>query len=126
MKICCGTDIIEIKRIQESIEDKKTGKAFIEKVYTQKEIEYCESKKKQKYQHYAARFAAKEAGFKAISGQIEDKYAIGWKNIEVVNNEQGRPQLNLIGFDLKNIENIDLSISHCKEYAVANVTLLKK
>ncbi len=126
MKICCGTDIIEIKRIQESIEDEKTGKAFIERVYTKKEIEYCESKKWQKYQHYAARFAAKEAAFKAISEQIEDKYDITWKDIEVVNNEQGRPQLNLIGIDLSNIENIDLSISHCKEYAVANVTLLRK
>lgn len=126
MKICCGTDIIEIKRIQESIEDEKTGKAFLERVYTKKEIEYCESKKLQKYQHYAARFAAKEAAFKAISEQIEDKYDITWKDIEVVNNEQGRPQLNLIGIDLSNIENIDLSISHCKEYAVANVTLLRK
>ncbi len=126
MKICCGTDIIEIKRIQESIEDEKTGEAFIKRVYTKKEIEYCESKKLQKYQHYAARFAAKEATFKAISEQIEDKYAITWKDIEIVNNEQGRPQLNLIGIDLKNIEDIDLSISHCKEYAVANVTLLRK
>lgn len=126
LKICCGTDIIEIKRIQESIEDEKTGKAFIERVYTKKEIEYCESKKLQKYQHYAARFAAKEAAFKAISEQIDDKYAITWKDIEIVNNEQGRPQLNLIGIDLKNIEDMDLSISHCKEYAVANVTLLRK
>lgn len=126
LKICCGTDIIEIKRIQESIEDEKTGKAFIERVYTKKEIEYCESKKLQKYQHYAARFAAKEAAFKAVSEQIDDKYAITWKDIEIVNNEQGRPQLNLIGIDLKNIEDMDLSISHCKEYAVANVTLLRK
>lgn len=126
LKICCGTDIIEIKRIQESIEDEKTGKAFIERVYTKKEIEYCESKKMQKYQHYAARFAAKEAAFKAVSEQIDDKYAITWKDIEIVNNEQGRPQLNLIGIDLKNIEDMDLSISHCKEYAVANVTLLRK
>ena len=126
MKICCGTDIIEIERIRESIEDRRTGKTFVERVYTEKEIEYCESKKAQKYQHYAARFAAKEAAFKAISEQIEDKYSITWKDIEIINNEQGRPQLNLIGIDLKNIENIDLSISHCKEYAVANVTLLKK
>lgn len=126
LKICCGTDIIEIKRIQESIEDEKTGKAFIERVYTKKEIEYCESKKLQKYQHYAARFAAKEAAFKAVSEQIDDKYAITWRDIEIVNNEQGRPQLNLIGINLKNIEDMDLSISHCKEYAVANVTLLKK
>ncbi len=126
MKVCCGTDIIEIKRIKESIEDKKTGQAFIERVYTTKEIEYCESKKTQKYQHYAARFAAKEATFKAISEQIDDKYSISWKDIEISNNLQGRPKLKLIGIKLNNIENIDISISHCKEYAVANVTLLKK
>ena len=126
MKICCGTDIIEIERIKESIEDEKTGKSFVERVYTKKEIAYCESKKLQKYQHYAARFAAKEAAFKAISEQIKDKYSITWKDIEIINDAQGRPQLNLMGIDLKNIEDIDLSISHCKEYAVANVTLLRK
>lgn len=126
MKICCGTDIIEIERIKSSIEDEVMGKAFVERVYTPREIAYCESKKMQKYQHYAARFAAKEAAFKAISEQLEDKYAVSWKNIEVMNDEQGRPSLNLIGIDLKNIEDIDLSLSHCKEYAVANVTLLRK
>lgn len=126
MKICCGTDIIEIARIRKSIEDEKMGKAFVERVYTPREIEYCESKKMQKYQHYAARFAAKEAAFKAISEQLEDKYSITWKNIEVINDKQGRPKLNLIEIELSNIEDIDLSISHCKEYAVANVTLLRK
>lgn len=126
MKICCGTDIIEIQRIQESIEDKKTGTVFVTRIFTEKEIAYCESKNKQKYQHYAARFAAKEATFKAISQQLLDKYSITWKDIEIMNDEQGRPILNLIGIDLKNIEDIDLSISHCKQYAVAMVTLLKK
>lgn len=126
MKICCGTDIIEIERIKNSIEDKAMGRTFAERIYTPKEIAYCESKKTQKYQHYAARFAAKEATFKAISGQLKDKYSIGWKDIEVVNNEQGRPSLNIVGINLENIEDIDLSISHCKEYAVANVTLLRK
>jgi holo-[acyl-carrier protein] synthase len=125
MKICCGTDIIEIERIRESIENEKTGKAFKDRVYTIKEIEYCESKGAQKYQHYAARFAAKEAAFKAISEQIEDKFSIAWKDIEVINNEQGRPILNLIGVNLKDTESIDLSISHCKEYAVANVIFLE-
>ncbi len=124
MKICCGTDIIEIERIKKNIEDEKVGKAFVERVYTKKEIEYCESKKIQKYQHYAARFAAKEAVFKAISNQLEDKYSITWKDIEIINNQQGRPELKLTGIDLSNIEDIDLSISHCKEYAVATVTLL--
>ena len=126
MKICCGTDIIEIQRIKESIEDCRTGEAFTQRVYTKKEIEYCESKKAQKYQHYAARFAAKEATFKALSDQLEDKYSITWKDIEIINNEQGRPELNIIGISLNNIEDIDLSISHCREYAVANVTLLRK
>lgn len=124
MKITCGTDIIEIDRIKSSIED--MGDKFQERVFTKKEIEYCERKKNQKYQHYAARFAAKEAMFKAISSQLNDKYSICWKDIEVVNNEQGKPEIRLLGINLKNIENIDLSISHCKQYAVANVVVLYK
>lgn len=122
MKIKCGVDIIEISRIKESIES--LGVRFINRVFTEKEIEYCESKKNQKYQHYAARFAAKEAVFKALSWKLEDKYAICWKDIEVVDNKQGRPSLNIIGMNLNDIENIDISLSHCKEYAVANVTVL--
>lgn len=121
MKICCGTDIIEIERIKKSIEDEKIGKAFIERVYTNKEIEYCESKKAQKYQHYAVRFAAKEAAFKALSEQLKDTDSVTWKDFEIVNDLQGRPKLNLKELYLKGIEDIDLSLSHCKEYAVANV-----
>ena len=124
MKIKCGVDIIEISRVKESIES--LGERFINKVFTEKEIEYCESKKAQKYQHYAARFAAKEAAFKALSWNLEDKYAICWKDIEVVDDKQGRPSLNIIGMNLDDIENIDISLSHCKEYAVANVTVLTK
>lgn len=124
MKVTCGTDIIEINRIKESIE--KLGKAFLDRVFTENEIKYCESKKKQKYQHYAARFAAKEATFKALSWKIDDKYSVSWKDFEVQNNEQGRPILKIIGIDLKDIEDIDISMSHCKSYAVANVTVLTK
>lgn len=124
MNISCGVDIIEIERVKNSIED--LGDKFLNKVFTKNEIEYCESKKKQKYQHYAARFAAKEAVFKAISKNLEDKYSVSWKDFEVVNDKQGRPNINLIGFDTKEIENIDISISHCKQYAVANVTVLYK
>lgn len=124
MKVSCGTDIIEIDRIKDSIEN--MGEKFIERVYTANEIAYCESKKAQKYQHYAARFAAKEAAFKAISEDLNDKYAVCWKDFEVINDKTGRPTLNIIGMDLKNIASIDLSISHCKEYAVANVTILKR
>ncbi len=124
MKVNCGIDIIEIDRIKESIE--KTGENFLNKVFTKKEIEYCESKKKQKYQHYAARFAAKEAAFKALSWKLEDKYSVSWKDFELTNDEQGRPKLNIIGINLEDIENIDVSISHCKNYAVANVTILSE
>lgn len=125
MKVKCGVDIIEISRIKESIEENK-GEKFKNRVFTQKEIEYCESKNKQKYQHYAARFAAKEAAFKALSENIPDKYGIEWQNIETINDENGRPQIILIGIDDENIENIDLSISHCREYAIANVVVLYK
>lgn len=122
MKVTCGTDIIEIERVKESIE--KLGEKFLDRVFTKKEIEYCESKKAQKYQHYAVRFAAKEAGFKAISWKIDDKYEVCWKDFEILNDKQGRPKLNILGIDLKDIESIDLSMSHCKQYAVANVTIL--
>ena len=122
MRITCGTDIIEIGRIKQSIE--KLGNNFLNRVYTVKEIEYCESKKQQKYQHYAARFAAKEAVFKVISCLLDDKYSICWKDIEVVNDSQGKPKVNLLGIDEKRIENISLSMSHCKEYAVANAVAI--
>lgn len=119
MSISCGTDIIEIERIRHSIE--KLGEKFLNKVYTNNEIQYCENKRKQRYQHYAARFAAKEAIFKAISKGLKDKYEIDWKDIEVLNDEQSRPYVK-IKEEIKT--NIDISISHCKEYAVATVVML--
>ena len=124
MKISCGTDIIEVDRVRTSIEN--VGEKFLKKVFTDNEIRYCESKKTQKYQHYAGRFAAKEAVYKAISRQLEDKYSVCWKDIEVENDSQGRPSVNLFNVDMKKIENIDISISHCKSYATANVVILFK
>ena len=122
MKISCGVDIIEIERIKDSIED--IGEKFLKRVFTDKEIEYCESRKGQKYQHYAGRFAAKEAAFKAISAQLDDKYSVCWKDFEVLNDREGRPQINVLNVNMENVESIDVSISHCKLYAVANVTVL--
>ena len=124
MKVKCGTDIIEISRIKESIED--LGEHFLKRVFTDKEIEFCESKKAQKYEHYAARFAAKEAAFKAISWILNDKYSVTWKDFEVENDKNGIPILNIYNMDLKSIESIDISLSHCKNYAVANVVILTK
>ena len=122
MKIKTGVDIIEIYRIKESIENLEDK--FINKIFTQEEIKYCESKGRQKYQHYAARFAAKEAVFKAISGFVDNKYSVDWKDIEVINDENGRPKINLKSSENYDIESIDISISHCKEYAVASVVLI--
>ncbi len=124
MKIKCGVDIIEISRIKESIEN--IGESFLNRVYTKKEIDYCENKGRSKYEHYAARFAVKEAVFKALSEMVDDKYAITWKDIETLNDEQGRPKVNVLFTQSSKIENIDISISHCKEYAVANVVVLLK
>ena len=122
LEITCGIDIIEIDRIKECIEP--LNEKFKERVYTEKEIIYSESKNNQKYQHYAARFAAKEAGFKAISSKLHNKYDIGWKNIEVVNDENGRPYIYFLDIEINEIQEIDISISHCKEYATANVVVM--
>lgn len=124
MKVKCGVDIIEIKRIQESIE--QLGETFLNKIYTKKEIQYCESKGKTKYEHYAARFAVKEAAFKALSEGVEDKYQISWKDVETSNDENGRPEVEILFLNPKNVENVDVSISHCRDYAIANVTVLLK
>lgn len=121
MKIRTGIDIIEIDRIKQSVEE--TDGKFCERVYTQKEIKYCESKKMQKYQHYAARFAAKEAVLKAISQLLDSKFDIEWKEIEVLNDKEGRPFVNLLKKDIP-IDEIDISISHCKTYAVASVVVM--
>ena len=124
MKIKCGTDIIEISRIKTSIEN--LGEKFTNKIYTENEIAYCESKKRQKYQHYAARFAAKEAIFKAVSESLNDKYDLSWKNCEIICDENGKPHINVWGINTENIESMDISLSHCKEYATAVVTVLYK
>lgn len=121
MQISCGTDIIEINRIQDAIE--KYEEKFRTEIFTSKEVEYCESHKLQKYQHYAARFAAKEAIFKAINTKISTNYS--WSDFEIVNNEIGKPEV-LLKYRIPEIESIDVSLSHCKEYAIANVVVLFK
>lgn len=128
MKVLAGTDIIEVERIKESIDD--MGEKFINKIFTQTEIDYCKNTKTAKYQHYAARFAAKEATFKAISTLLSDKYSISWKNSEIVNDENGKPFIQFLDLDkkvekeLKGIKSIDVSLSHIKEYAIANVVMI--
>lgn len=125
MRILTGIDIIKISRIKESIEN--IGETFKEKIYTEKEIEYCESRRNAKYQHYAGRFAAKEAIFKAVSDLLENKFEISWKDAQVLNDKNGKPKVEIFNQTLQEkIEDIDISISHCKEYAAANVVIICK
>ncbi len=121
MKISCGTDIIEISRIQEALE--KYEEKFKLEIFTDNEVKYCESHKNQKYQHYAARFSAKEAIFKAISNKLDKNYS--WRDFEIINNNIGKPEVFLKTM-IPEIESIDVSLSHCKEYAVASVVVLFK
>ena len=122
MKIQTGIDMIEVDRIQEAIE--RQGKRFLKKVYTDYEIAYCNNTGKMKYQHFAARFAAKEAVFKAISNENLPVKEDFWTKIEIYNRSDGKPMVNLEQLGLKNIMDMDLSISHLKDYAIASFTVL--
>ena len=128
MQIKVGIDIIEVDRIRQSIDE--IGVNFINRIFTEAEITYCESRKKAKYEHYAARFAVKEAAFKAVSTLLKDKYSISWKKVETINHQNNKPTINFVDLDkdveeeLKKIQSIDVSISHLKDYAIANVSIL--
>ncbi len=122
MKITCGTDIIEIDRIHKLIDENKEN--FINKIYTENEIAYCESKTLVKYQHYAARFAAKEAIFKAISNRLKNKFDIAWKDAEIINDENGKPEVRFLNKQIEGLDSIEISISHCRDYATANVVAI--
>ena len=115
MNIKVGNDIVEVDRIKNSFN--KFNDRFKNKVFTKNEIEYCESKGIHKYESYAGRFSAKEAVFKAISEELDGKYSIDWKDIEILNNKEGKPFVNLKNSNL-NI-NIDISISHTRQFATA-------
>lgn len=127
MGLHCGVDIVETDRLEKSFSLK--GDIFRNKVFTEKEIEYCEAKKAGKYQSYAARFAAKEAVSKALGTGISG--GIGLKDIEVSKDANGRPGVLLSGkakavFEEMQGTDISLSLSHCKSYAVAYCIILTK
>jgi len=114
MIISTGIDIIEIDRIDRAI--KRWGDHFIKYVFCKEEIEYAQ-KYKNPAIHFAARFAAKEAVFKALMNQKE----IGWKDIKIVNNKSGRP-ICVFTKDSFN-HKIIISISHTKTHAIANAII---
>ena len=115
MYITCGNDIIEISRIKKAIE---RTESFKTKIFTSKEIEYCESRGVSKYEHYAVRFAAKEAIYKALNIELN------WHDVEIINNKNGKPEIKFLKKITANFESIDISLSHCKEYATANAVVL--
>ncbi|MCO5234982.1 MAG: holo-ACP synthase [Chitinophagaceae bacterium] len=114
-----GTDIVETSRIAGAIE-KEQG--FRELVFSKDEIAYCESKTN-KYQHYAARFAAKEAFFKALGTGWQN--ATAFNEVEIVNSGTGKPELRLLGMTATTIGpvNAQVSLSHIKTVATAVVIL---
>lgn len=122
MEIYTGIDIIETERIKNAIK----SDTFIKEIFTEEEINYCESKKDPaRIQSYAARFAAKEAIFKAISKVLFLDSGIKWTSIEILKEETGRPYVNLKIDDTKKDKlKIDVSLSHINEYAVATAVAI--
>ena len=123
MIVGTGIDIAEVDRIAQSIA--RFGRRFTERVFTADEIRYCESKAN-KAERYAARFAAKEAGMKAIGTGW--KGGVTWRDFEVSNLPSGKPTLQFHGVakqiagDLK-VRNVSLSLTHTAELGMAHVIL---
>ena len=123
MVLGLGIDIIEIARVKKSIDS--YGDKFLEKVYTEGEINYCNSKFN-KYQHYAARFAAKEAVYKALASGWKE--GLRWKDIEIQNDTSGMPSIKPLG-KLKSFLTGDtqlrISISHSDNYVTSVAIIFK-
>ena len=123
MIVGTGIDIAEVPRIREVIE--RHGQRFLQRVFTEGEIQYCESKAN-RVERYAARFAAKEAGMKALGTGWN--HGVRWRDIEVARQPGGRPTLLLHGkaaeFAAKlGTTNIALSLTHTSDQAMAQVIL---
>jgi holo-[acyl-carrier protein] synthase len=112
-----GVDITEVKRLRQAVE--KWGQEFLDRVFTQEELENAKTRGSL-YQHLAGRFAAKEAVFKALG----DK-ELGWKDVQILNDKEGRPRCVLLNGKGRKI-NVHVSISHVKNYAVANAVIIQK
>jgi holo-[acyl-carrier protein] synthase len=122
MKILCGVDIVKVDRIKKNIQDK----SFVARVFTQAEIDYCEARKVNACESYAARYAAKEAFAKALGTGIGKGILL--KDIEVFRLD-GKPVLRLYNKAIelmseKGRYTMDVSISHTDESAVASVVIL--
>jgi holo-[acyl-carrier protein] synthase len=114
-----GTDIVEVVRIGQMIE--RHGEIFLNRVYTDEEIRYCQ-KRKDYTQHYAGRWAAKEAVMKTLGTGFSR--GVGWRDIEICSNRSGQPSIVLRGAareiaEQAGICDVLISISHCRSFATA-------
>lgn len=112
-----GVDITEVNRLRRAT--LKWGDEFLNRVFTKEELVNAKVRASI-YQHLAGRFAAKEAIFKALN----DKH-LSWKDIQIVNNKEGKPIVEMLNSKGKNMD-IQISISHVKNYAVANAIITQK
>ncbi len=117
MIIGTGVDITEVRRLRQAVE--KWGDSFLRRVFTQEELNNAKTRGSL-YQHLAGRFAAKEAVFKALGDA-----ALNWKDVQILNDKSGRPVCKFLHGRGKNAE-VHLSISHVKNYAVANAVVTQK
>jgi holo-[acyl-carrier protein] synthase len=121
MVLGVGTDLIETRRVRESID--RFGERFLERIFTAGEIAYC-MRKKNAAESFAARFAAKEAGAKALGTGISR--GVSWKEFEVKREVSGRPTLHLSGRAAElagamGVRRVQLSLTHSRELAMAVV-----
>lgn len=120
-----GVDIVEVFRMRDAID--KWGANFLTKIFTNREIRYSNSRRFS-HQHFAARFAAKEACAKAFGSPRS--YPLKWTDIEVLNDREGKPIIEFHDDALKlkrkkKVGEVIVSLAHSKNYAVANVILLE-
>ena len=125
MIVGTGIDVIEVPRVAASIE--RFGRRFLNRVFTESEIRYCDSKAN-RTERYAARFAAKEAGMKALGTGWS--HGVRWRDVEVRRQPGGRPTLAFHGKAAEiasqmNVTNIALSLTHTAAEALAQVILEK-
>ncbi len=119
-----GIDMIEVERVRDALERERTGARFRARVFTAREIAYCESRGRARYQSYAARFAAKEAAMKALGTGWNRN--VGWSAIEVARERGHAPTIVLSGKAAafaarKGVKRFHLSITHTATSAIAHV-----
>ncbi len=115
-----GVDMVQCSRLRQSIE--RFGQKFLDRVFTSAEQDYCRGKKRE-IEHYAGRFAAKEAVFKVLGTGWRN--GINWTDVEVRNQPSGEPKVTLSGrcreiADQQGLEKIVISISHTDTHAIAS------